>query len=182
MVLAVVLIVADRRFHHMESVRSVLSTLTYPLVYLAGAPARSMEWLADAFLSRERLQEHYEQLHLENLTLRGRLQRLEALEAENMRLRNLLEGRLVAGHLDLGRGVGCVEAGLRLEGLVIELSAPIVVLPSLVHVFLDQIPIRLGSGQVIYLAEQPDLQGIESAQLAFMYPFQHPVLYPAQVF
>jgi rod shape-determining protein MreC len=96
-VLAVVLIVADRRFHHMESVRSVLSTLIYPLVYVAGAPARSMEWLADAFLSREQLQEHYEQLHLENLTLRGRLQRLEALEAENMRLRDLVSSSFKIG-------------------------------------------------------------------------------------
>ncbi len=75
----------------------MLSTLTYPLVYIASAPVRSVEWLADAFVSQERLQEQYEQLHLENLTLRGRLQRLEALEAENMRLRDLVSSSFKIG-------------------------------------------------------------------------------------
>ncbi len=81
----------------MESVRSMLSTLAYPLVYIAGAPVRSAEWMADAFVPQEQLQEQYEQLHLENLTLRGRLQRLEALEAENMRLRDLVSSSFKIG-------------------------------------------------------------------------------------
>jgi len=95
--LAIALIAADRHYDHMESVRSVLSTATYPLVYIAGAPVRSVEWLADAFVSRERLQEQYQQLHRENLTLRGRLQRMEGLEAENMRLRDLVSSSFKIG-------------------------------------------------------------------------------------
>jgi rod shape-determining protein MreC len=74
----------------MDSVRKVLASISYPLVYIAGIPARSVGWVADTFVSRRQLRQQNEQLRLENLTLHGRLQRMEALEAENMRLRDLL--------------------------------------------------------------------------------------------
>jgi rod shape-determining protein MreC len=89
-VLSIGLITADRRFHHMEAVRTVLSTLTYPLVFVASLPARSFEWVSGALVSRRQLEARSASLHEENLTLRARLQQLEALEAENMRLRDLL--------------------------------------------------------------------------------------------
>ncbi len=90
MVLSLVLIIADQRFHHMESLRSLLSTAVYPVIYLAGAPVRISEWLAEANRNRGELQSDNARLHTENLGLRARLQRFEALEAENMRLRDLL--------------------------------------------------------------------------------------------
>jgi len=95
--LAVALIVADRRYHQLDSVRNVLSTLSYPLILISGAPVRSVEWLADSWVSRDQLQEQYQQLHRENLTLRGRLQRMESLEAENMRLRDLVSSSFKIG-------------------------------------------------------------------------------------
>ncbi len=90
MVLSIVIIVADQRFQHMESVRTTLSMISYPLVYLAGMPAGTTSWLAEAFESRDQLSTRSDILRKENLTLRARLQQLEALEAENMRLRDLL--------------------------------------------------------------------------------------------
>ncbi len=89
-VLSVVLIVADQRFHHMEGLRSLLSTAAYPVVYLAGAPMRISEWLAEVSRGRDELRTENTRLHAENLALLARLQRFEALEAENMRLRDLL--------------------------------------------------------------------------------------------
>jgi rod shape-determining protein MreC len=84
------LIIADQRFHHMETLRTFLSTLAYPLIYVAGIPMRSGQWLEEAFVSRDELRAHNDSLHQQNLVLRARLQQLEALEAENMRLRDLL--------------------------------------------------------------------------------------------
>lgn len=89
-VLSIVLIIADQRFRPMESVRAVLSFVTYPLVLIASTPARVTDWLSGSFTSRAELRAQNDELHRENLVLRARLQRFEALEAENMRLRDLL--------------------------------------------------------------------------------------------
>lgn len=82
------MMVADHNFRHMDQVRTVLSFLLYPLTYSASAA-----WLKDIlelrvdFVDTERLNQ---QLHQENLQLHARLQQLDALETENMRLRDLL--------------------------------------------------------------------------------------------
>lgn len=87
-VLSLGLIVADHRFHHLDQLRALLSVLMYPLIYSASAA-----WVTGIFdfhVSIIDLEEHNQRLHQENLILRARLQQLEALEAENMRLRDLL--------------------------------------------------------------------------------------------
>jgi rod shape-determining protein MreC len=89
-ILSIGLIAADQRFHHMETLRTVLATLIYPLSYIAGIPARSSRWLGETLISHDELREQNIYLRQQNLVLQGRLQRLEALEAENMRLRDLL--------------------------------------------------------------------------------------------
>jgi rod shape-determining protein MreC len=88
--LSLALIIADHRFHHLERVRTLLAVLTYPLVLSAGLPTRAASWLQEALVSRDELERRSRELHRENLVLRGRLQQMEALEAENMRLRDLL--------------------------------------------------------------------------------------------
>jgi len=50
----------------------------------------SAAWIQEVFVFRTELAEHDRRLHQENLVLRARLQQQEALEAENMRLRDLL--------------------------------------------------------------------------------------------
>lgn len=97
MVLSVVLMVADARYHHLHAVRAWLSTLVYPLQLLANSPMALSNWVWDTFTSRERLAQDNHTLKLENLRLRAQQQRFAALEEENMRLRDLLESSLRIG-------------------------------------------------------------------------------------
>ncbi len=89
-VLSLALAVVDHRYHHLESVRSALSVVLYPVVYLADLPISAARTLRESFASRQQLRERNQILNQENMRLRARLQQLEALEAENMRLRDLV--------------------------------------------------------------------------------------------
>ncbi|MCW8944913.1 MAG: rod shape-determining protein MreC [Sedimenticola sp.] len=91
------LMIVDHRQHHLESVRSVLSTVTYPLQYAANLPLSIGHWASETFATRSRLQNENRSLHKENLLLQGRQQKLAALEAENMRLRDLLDSSFKIG-------------------------------------------------------------------------------------
>jgi len=81
----------DHRQHHLESLRSGLSVVLYPLQVIVNLPRTAGAWLDESFSSREQLQQENASLHTQNLLLRGRLQKFAALEAENMRLRELLD-------------------------------------------------------------------------------------------
>ncbi|MCW8903533.1 rod shape-determining protein MreC [Sedimenticola sp.] len=96
-VLSLALMIVDHRQHHLESVRSILSTLTYPLQFVANLPIAAGYWVSETFATRTRLQEENRELHRENLLLQGRQQKLAALEAENMRLRDLLDSSFKLG-------------------------------------------------------------------------------------
>ncbi|MCU7885251.1 MAG: rod shape-determining protein MreC, partial [Candidatus Thiodiazotropha sp. (ex Lucinoma annulata)] len=89
--------VLDHRHNHLESLRSGLSVLLYPVQYLAGLPLLLSESASKALTSRGELESERDQLHDENLQLRARLQKFEALEAENMRLRGLLDSSFKVG-------------------------------------------------------------------------------------
>jgi rod shape-determining protein MreC len=69
----------------------------YPVQYLASLPVELGESASEAFASRSELEAERARLHTENLELRGRLQKFEALEAENMRLRGLLDSSFKVG-------------------------------------------------------------------------------------
>ncbi len=90
MMLSILLMVMDHRFHQTETLRSVLSTLTYPIQRLAELPGDVGGWLAERFKSRSRLERENLQLRRENLELKAELQQLASLQAENERLRDLL--------------------------------------------------------------------------------------------
>ncbi len=89
--------VMDHRYHHLESARAALSLLAYPLQYAASMPVRATQWISEAFTSRDRLKKKNKQLHLQNLALKARLQKFQALETENMRLRDLLDSSFKIG-------------------------------------------------------------------------------------
>jgi rod shape-determining protein MreC len=89
--------VLDHRQHHLDALRSALVVVTYPLQRLAQLPVAASEWVSQAFASRERLQQAADDLHEQNLLLKARLQKLEALEAENLQLRNLLDSSIKVG-------------------------------------------------------------------------------------
>ncbi|MCU7798100.1 MAG: rod shape-determining protein MreC, partial [Candidatus Thiodiazotropha sp. (ex Myrtea spinifera)] len=89
--MSISLMVLDHRFNTLESLRSTLSVVLYPIQYLASLPTLLSESASEAITSRDQLEEERDKLHTDNLQLLARLQKFEALEAENMRLRALLD-------------------------------------------------------------------------------------------
>lgn len=97
MLLSILLMVLDHRQNHLESLRSALSVALYPIQYLASLPVILGGEASDALSSRSEIQSVRERLHEENIQLRARLQKFEALEAENTRLRALLDSSFKVG-------------------------------------------------------------------------------------
>lgn len=96
-VVSLILMTVDHRQHHLESVRAVLSLAVSPLQYLLGLPIGAGHWLGDALTSRESMQEENAQLRSQQLLQSARLQKMAALEAENSRLRALLDSSFKVG-------------------------------------------------------------------------------------
>jgi rod shape-determining protein MreC len=88
--LSIGLVVADHRHHHLDSLRATLSVVVYPLHYLASLPDVLARKVEGRMAKEEELRESNAALRRDNLVLKARLQQFEALEAENMRLRDLL--------------------------------------------------------------------------------------------
>ncbi len=84
----------DHKQNHLESVRSILSTLVYPLQYVVNIPVAATHWFSDNVVTRKELLEENARLNEEHLKLNSRLQRFTILEEENKRLRELLESSL----------------------------------------------------------------------------------------
>ncbi len=80
----------DHRHDHLREVRTTLSTLLYPLHWLAASPVWVMQWGHETFATRSHLLEENRRLSRENLRLQAMQQKMTTLEAENMRLRGLL--------------------------------------------------------------------------------------------
>lgn len=95
--LSVVLMTADHRAAHLESVRAALSTLVYPLQYAVHLPIRAGAWVAENLSSRTDLIAENDRLKIERLRLEARLEKLAELEAENRRLRTLLNSTVKTG-------------------------------------------------------------------------------------
>ncbi len=88
--LSLALIVADHRYRQLGALRATLSVLVYPLQLLADQPLRLARNAQGRFADERRLRNQNAALRRENLVLSARAQQLAALEAENMRLRDLL--------------------------------------------------------------------------------------------
>ena len=87
---SIVLMSVDHRANHLESARGLLSTMLYPLQLAIHLPIRTGEWLSEQFSTRRTILAENALLREERLRIRTRLEKLNALEAENRRLRNLL--------------------------------------------------------------------------------------------
>ncbi|MDX1654972.1 MAG: rod shape-determining protein MreC [Candidatus Competibacteraceae bacterium] len=94
---SVVLMTLDHRHHHLELVRDVLSAAVYPAQYLVQAPFEAGGWLSENLKSLNTLKQENQQLRRRQLQLNVQLQRLSALEAENRRLRALLDSSTTLG-------------------------------------------------------------------------------------
>ncbi len=87
---SVALFVLDLRFHTLEAMRQAISVFTDPLQRLAQAPVRMLFEGSDYFQTLETLQEENRALHAARLEAAPAQSRLEQLESENERLRQLL--------------------------------------------------------------------------------------------
>lgn len=90
---SIVLMYLDHRENHLDAVRSGIGVAVYPIQLIVDAPVRFWDWLGDSTTSRNELERELSRLNSERLLTNARLQRLTALEAENARLRALLDAR-----------------------------------------------------------------------------------------
>ena len=83
----------DHRENHLDGIRGAIGTAVYPLRLAVDAPVRVWQWFDTSTTSRNDLELELGRLKAERLLTNARLQRLTALEAENARLRALLDAR-----------------------------------------------------------------------------------------
>lgn len=91
--LSIMLLVADLRFHALESVRMATSTLTYPLQRLAYLPIEAASGIGQYFSTLATLHRENDELRNKQLVVANQLLRQHYLEDENRRLRALLDMR-----------------------------------------------------------------------------------------
>ncbi len=91
--ISMVLMYLDHRENHLDALRKGIGVAVFPIQLAVDAPVRLWAWLAESTTSRSDLQLEVSRLNAERLLTNARLQRLTALEAENARLRALLDAR-----------------------------------------------------------------------------------------
>ena len=89
--LSITLMTLDHRTSYVNSIRSSIAVLVYPVQYLVNFPANVGDWASESFTSRKTLQEDNATLRTQNLILTTQLQKLNFIESENIHLRSLLE-------------------------------------------------------------------------------------------
>ena len=96
-VLSLALMVLDHRMHHLETARAALSVVVYPIRYLADVPDALTHWAQTSLADRQVLLRENRALHEKQLRLQAELQKFQALERENARLRALLRSSAKTG-------------------------------------------------------------------------------------
>lgn len=86
----VTLITADLHYTELRTARAFLNALVTPIYWIADLPRRVGEWGESNVQSRSALLEDNDRLRRENLVLQGRSAQMASLQAENVRLRALL--------------------------------------------------------------------------------------------
>lgn len=90
-VLSIVLMTMDHRFNQLEKVRAGVMVLLSPLQYLVHLPLAGIDWASGIFTSHKTLLDENRRLNEKWYQLSAQLLKYDALEAENMRLRELLD-------------------------------------------------------------------------------------------
>ena len=91
--ISILLMYVDNRDNHLDTVRTSVGAALYPVRVIVDAPVRLWNWLGSSTTSRNKLELELGRLKAERLLTNARLQKLNALEAENARLRALLDAR-----------------------------------------------------------------------------------------
>jgi len=87
--LALALIIVDKRYDHLGKIRRLLSVVAYPVQIAVASPFEGWNWFKDSVSTRDALRADRTKLAAELRLAQFRLQRYEALEAETQRLRAL---------------------------------------------------------------------------------------------
>jgi len=104
-VISITLMVVDHKQNYLSDVRKGMAVLLSPLIYVVDAPLTLIRWLEGSFEGRANLQQENRQLHAQNLLLQTQQLKLDALTAENQRLRLLLESSTDVGERVLIAGL-----------------------------------------------------------------------------
>lgn len=91
--LSIIVMYFDHRENHLDVIRRTVGAAVYPVQLVVDAPVRFWGWLGQSTSSRNEIELELGRLKAERLLTNARLQRLTALEAENARLRALLDAR-----------------------------------------------------------------------------------------
>ena len=127
--LALGLIIVDKRYDHLGKIRQYLSIVAYPVQVAVASPFQGWAWFRESVTTRDSLRADKLQLERDLRIAQFKLQRYEALEAENIRLRALREntaavassyviGRIVQVDLDAFRERVLTDKGAR-DGLFV---------------------------------------------------------------
>jgi rod shape-determining protein MreC len=87
--LALALIIIDKRYSNLVRIRQWLSVIVYPMQVAVASPFEGWDWFRDSVTTRGALRADKTKLEAELRMAQFRLQRYEALEAESQRLRAL---------------------------------------------------------------------------------------------
>src|SRR5277367_5637665 len=127
--LALGLIIVDKRYDHLGRIRRFLSVVAYPVQVAVASPFEGWNWFRESVTTRDVLRSDNARLRAELRLAEFKLQRYEALEAESQRLRALRDNtagvadRFIIGNimdvdLDAFRERVLVDKGAR-DGLFV---------------------------------------------------------------
>ncbi len=149
LIASLALFTLDSRLNYFAPVRTTLATALYPIQLIAALPSDISHWAGNFFISRNQLKSRNNQLESMQLLSSMRLQKLQALERENMRLRELL-----------GSSFRLTERVLVAELLTVDLD------PSF-----QQIIINKGKKDGVFIGQPAlDAHGV-MGQVTEVYPF-----------
>ena len=89
--MSLVLMVLDARLNALDSLRQMISVAVAPLQRLAMTPAELLDRTSSFFVTQARLQTENDTLRQRQLVQAAQLQRMQAMQAENAHLRNILD-------------------------------------------------------------------------------------------
>ena len=89
-IIALLLVFVGQRYDWLAPVESRLSIIATPFYWLADLPSQLSVWSDQSLLSRDQLLDSNKRLRAESLLLKTKVLKLGSLEAENVRLRALL--------------------------------------------------------------------------------------------
>jgi rod shape-determining protein MreC len=122
--LAIGLMILDKRYDRLGVIRRTLSVLVYPAQVAVASPFEGWAWLRESFTTRDALRADKARLEEQLRLAQFKLQRYDALEAEDRRLRGLREntagvtskflvGDLMSVEMDAFRARVLVNKGAR---------------------------------------------------------------------